>query len=64
MQEEKRGGGTFVERLLGGERRPPYQRGRGAGKLDVQRGHYTKLLRMRCIKLMGENGSIMAIGDF
>ena len=53
MGEEKRGGGTFVERLLGGERRPPYQRGRGAGKLDVQRGHYTKLLSMRCIKLVG-----------
>ena len=23
---------TFVERLLGGERRPPYHRGRGSGK--------------------------------
>ena len=52
---------TFVERLLGGERRPPYQRGRGAaGKLEDLGGGYTKLLSMGGINSMqGENGSRM-----
>ena len=34
---EQRAGATFVERLLGGERRQPYQRGRGEDMLEDHR---------------------------
>ena len=37
MMREQKAGATFVERLLGGERRRPYQRDRGAGKLKDHR---------------------------
>ena len=37
MMREQKSGATFVERLLGGERRRPYQRNRGEDKLEDHR---------------------------
>ena len=44
---------TFVERLLGGERRPPFQRGRGAaGKLENLGGGDTGTVFLDCLIMM------------